>query len=118
MLLMNLQKQNQVSFGIRISPQLIKSAEDFYSKKLGNRIQYNAFNSKVRTMQKSFGFDNYVIVQKYVRRRNERFYALFVERLDGKFPKIITLKDSLQKLYEKFIQINEENLCKTIKRVT
>ena len=104
-------QNNNINFGIKISPELIKEADNFYCKQNNSQEQFNRFYRKAKYMIEKYGFDDYTIFTKQNNRKGYISTALYaIKDGENQEPILLSVKDSMRKILEKFIHINEYEL--------
>lgn len=98
------------SFGIKISPNFIKAADEYYIKHNNSQAQLDKFHRKAKKMEEDFGFNEYTIEFKNCKINSKRVRALFAVKNDGSNPVLLAYKNSFTKLLNRFNQINEYEL--------
>ena len=106
----NIQNYN-TSFGIKISPDFIKAADEFYVQHNKQQDQFNKIYRKAKYMEENYGFDEYTIIASGFTKNGKRLKALFAVKDDNsQKPVLLAAKDSMKKLFERFTHINEYEL--------
>ena len=102
---------NQPSFGIKVSPDIIKAADEFFVKNNHNQEQFNKLYRKAKYMEENYGFDEYTISIKSFSKNGKRFKGLIATKENSnQKPVYLTIKDNLKKIFERFIRISEYEL--------
>ena len=103
---------NNTTFGIKISKELINGANNVYWATEYNQGKFNRFYRKAKFMQENFGFDNYTIFPKTTYINGKKSCNLYAVK-DGDTVEngvLLTAKDNFRKVLDKFIHINEFEL--------
>ena len=103
-------QSNQPSFGIKISADLIKAADDFYVKNNKSQEQFNKFYRKAKYMEENYGFNEYTL-EVLTRKINGKLVkGIFAVKDNEGKPVLIACKDSFTELLQKFNHISEYEL--------
>ena len=98
------------SFGIKISPDIIKAADDLYVKHNNSQEQFNKFYRKAKYMEENYGFNEYTLEINSRKINGKRAKGIFAVKDDSSKPILIVAKDSITKLLERFNHISEYEL--------
>ena len=102
---------NNPSFGIKISSQILQTADDFYIKKRHNKELFDKLYRKSKYMEDNFGFNEYTLTIKNCKIDGKRTHALYaVKDIDPKHPVLIAVKENVNKILEKFQHLSEYEL--------
>ena len=108
---------NQIPFGIKISNGFIKAADSLYcDRKKPNQQAFNKIYRKAKYMEEHYGFDDYTIVLKEEHKNNKLMTSLYALKDDNSKKILLTMKDGLNKVMEKFSHINEYELALKINK--
>lgn len=108
-------QNNQTTFGIKISPKFIKTADILYcDRRKPNQQAFNRIYRKARYMEENYGFDDYTIILKEEHKNNKLMTSLYAVKDDNSKSVLLTMKDGLNKVMEKFSHINEYELSTKI----
>ena len=98
------------SFGIKVSPNFIKAADEYYLKHNNNQALLEKFHRKAKRMEEDFGFNEYTIEFKNSKINSKRVKALYAVKNDKNTPVLLAYKNSFTKLLDKFTNLNEYEL--------
>lgn len=108
-------QNNNMSFGIKISDKFIKAADSLYCDRPNpNQQAFNRIYRKAKYMQEHYGFDDYTVVLREEHKNNKLMTSLYAVRDDNTKSVLLTMKDGLNKVMEKFTHINEYELTTKI----
>ena len=108
-------QNSNMSFGIKISPDFIKSVDMLYCDRPNkNQAAFNKFYRKARYMEEHYGYDDYTIVLREEKRKNKLMSVLYAVKDDGSNEVLLAMKDGFNKLIERFTRINEYELKNTM----
>lgn len=103
-------ENNTPSFGIKVSPDIIKAADDFYVKNNHSQEQFNKIYRKAKYMEENYGFNEYTIFIKSFSKDGKRYKGLFAQREDNNQSVLLAAKNNLRKIFERFTRISEYEL--------
>ena len=103
-------QNNQLTFGIKISPNLIKAADEFYKRQNNGQAQFDKFLKKAKIMEENFGYNEYTIDFKNTKVNSKRVKALFAVKDDKSKRVLLAYKSGFRKLLDRFNLINEFEL--------
>ena len=108
-------QNNNPSFGIKISEKFIKAADALYCDRPNkNQAAFNKIYRKAKYMEEHYGFDDYTIVLKEEHKNHKLMTSLYAVKDDDTKSVLLTMKDGLNKVMEKFTHINEYELATKI----
>ena len=108
-------QNNNPSFGIKISEKFIKAADSLYcDRQKPNQQAFNKIYRKAKYMEEHYGFDDYTIHLIEEHKDNRLMTSLYAIKDDNAIKVLLTMKDGLNKVMEKFTHINEYELTKKI----
>ena len=111
----NTVQNNSLSFGIKISEKFIKAADSLYcDRPKKNQKAFNRIYRKAKYMEEHYGFDDYTIILKEEYKKNKLMTSLYALKDDNTKSVLLTMKDGLNKVMEKFTHINEYELTTKI----
>ena len=101
-------------FQARVSDNFVKAAHNYF-----NGVEYcpkksRLFDEKVAKVFNDFGYDEFVIGFKKIRKDNKTFYALYAKNDEIEVP--LTEKDKFRKVIEKFMRMKKGELYIKIKQ--
>lgn len=108
-------QNNNTSFGIKISKDFIKAADSLYCDRPNkNQAAFNKIYRKAKYMEEHYGFDDYTIVLKEEHKNDKLMTSLYAIKDDCSKSVLLTMKDGLNKVMEKFSHINQYELTTKI----